>query len=238
VDIGAFEVVTSYTTVVNSVGDGTANAVLCAPGNANTCRLRDAVAVVNGNLAGATPTIKFDATVFPANSAKTIVLDATAGTLTLSHDVSIDGTNQQVVVDGGCTGCDPGGTPSGGVTVFQVNGGVTATLTALTIQHGNGPGSSLGGGILNIGGALTLTNLILRENVSGFGGGHFSELGTVNATNVTVADNTARIGGGGIDNDVGSTLTLTNSTVVARSWATAARAGTAAASTVSTGRRR
>ena len=67
----------------------------------------------------------------------------TAGTLTLAKSVTIDGTGQTVVVDGNNDG-----------SVFTVNSGVTASISLLTIRHGN---AANGGGINNSG-ILTVTN--------------------------------------------------------------------------------
>lgn len=208
-DIGAFEAVTSYTTVVNSTAaDSAANTLNCVTGNPNICRLRDAIAVANGGLAGTNPTITF-----AQNT--TVTLSATAGTLTLSHNMTVDGTGHTVVVDGGCSGCEPNGTPSGGVTVFQVNSFITASITGLIVQHGNAGGS--GGGILDFG-ALTLTDTVVTDNVAGSGGGIKVDGGTLNGTRITVSNNTTTVGpGGGIAAAsilaLPGALTLTDATV-------------------------
>jgi len=119
----------------------------------------------------------------------------TSGTLTLAADTTIDATGHTIVVDGGCTGCEPGGAPSGGVRVLQVNSGVTARLTALTIQHGNAATyPNGGGGIDNNGGTLTVTNCTFSGNSapSGTGGGI-----AVIATTVTLIDTIVAGNGGG-----------------------------------------
>src|SRR4051812_9038380 len=79
-----------------------------------------------------------DTIVFDQNC--TITLSQANGTLTLTQNVTIDGSGHTVVVDGGCTANCGTANAVGGVTVFAVNGGVTANLTGLTIQHGNTAG--------------------------------------------------------------------------------------------------
>ena len=201
--------------VVNNSNDGAANAANCAPGNGNTCRLRDAMATSTA--------IAFDATVFPAGTATTIMLSA--GTLVVSGGVAIDGTGHNVIVDGGCTFSD-GVCASGGVTVFSAFLGSTLNIKALTIQHGNGNfcGSNVcGGGVYSDRATLTVTNSTIRDNTAasdGYGGGIYSS-GTLTVTNSTLSGNSARgrhhadnkdPGGGGIYND-GGVVTVTNSTI-------------------------
>ena len=82
-------------------------------------------------------------------------------TLTITSDVAIVGPGAAgLIVDG-----------QNAVRVFQVNGGVTAQISGLTIQHGNANGDR-GGGILNDG-TLTVTESVIRDNaaVSNGGGG-------------------------------------------------------------------
>ncbi len=170
-----------------------------------TCTLRDALAYA----ASGGDTVQFNGT-----GRGTITLasvSAGGGTLTLRASVSIVGPTSGVgvTVDGGCafngTNCPPGG-----VTVFAVNGGVTASLSNLTIQHGNT--TDAGGGIINSG-TLTLTNSTITANFAGGNGGGFENLGTLTVMNSTITANhsSGSIGGGGFDNQ--GTLTLTNSTL-------------------------
>jgi uncharacterized repeat protein (TIGR01451 family) len=124
--------------------------------------------------------------------------------------------------------------------VFNVNSGVTATISGLTISGGN-LSSGFGGGILygtnstvtvtdstisgnsasggagisnSSGGTLTVTNSTISGNPAGNlgGGGIFSGSGVLNVTNSTISGNSATDGGGGgIAN--GGTGTVTNSTI-------------------------
>ena len=211
-DIGAFEV-QGFTLVVNSTADGTANAGNCAAGNSNLCRLRDAIAAVTpGN-----STITFDAAVFPFSTNTPTLIRLSAGTLTLSANVTIDGTGRTVIVDGGCTFSGGVCTSNTGVGVFAVNRSVTASLTALTIQHGNTTGG-IGGGIYNnISSTLTLTNSTITGNSATLDGGGIYNNGTATVTNSTFSGNSSSHIGGGIYNNSIGTMTLTNTTITGNS---------------------
>ncbi|MGI8857866.1 MAG: choice-of-anchor Q domain-containing protein [Thermomicrobiales bacterium] len=129
-----------------------------------------------------------DTIVFNQNctGATAITLSQAKGPLSLTQDVTIDGTGHTVVLDGGCTANCGTINAVGGVEVLNVNGGVTATLNALTIQNG------------------------VATNANG--GGIFND-GTLTVTNSTISGNTAVYYGGGIDNGLGGTLMVTNSTI-------------------------
>ena len=112
--------------------------------------------------------------------------------------------------------------PKAGVTVnagelsrvFQVDSGVTASISGMTITDGNTDGN--GGGLLNIG-TLALTNCTVNNNSAEIGGGLFSNGypnggTTLTLTNCTVNNNSAEYGGGLLSLG-GTTLTLTNCTV-------------------------
>ena len=136
--IGAFEPQTATYTVGAATDTGAMDTFAdCQSGTNTTCKLRDALAYASSG----SDTI----TILPVlTGGQTITLtnDAQHGTLTLAASVTVRGptSGAGVIVDGGCTGCDPGQTPSGGVQVFAVNSGVTASLSNLTIQHGNATG--------------------------------------------------------------------------------------------------
>ena len=182
--------ITPISCVVTSTADPTENGKLT---------LRDAVNAANvGACTG--NTITFDPTLFA--TPQTITL--TGGTLALNHDVAIDGTGRQVVVDGNCTTDASSTCTGGGSTVFTVNSNVTAALTALTIQHGKGAT----GGIAN-NGTLTVTNSTFTDNSGGEGGG-ITNNGTLTVTNSTIAANSATNGGAILTRGA---LTVTNSTI-------------------------
>jgi hypothetical protein len=77
--------------------------------------------------------------------------------------------------------------------VFYAARGITATLQAMTIRHGNPKGSSqAGGGILN-GGTVTLHRVVVSDNHGSAGGGILKD-GTLPLINSTARSNHARGG--------------------------------------------
>ena len=146
-----------------------------------------------------------DTITFQSGLTGVIMLDAVnLGTLALAQNVTIQGPGAAVItVDGGCATCGAGGTPSGGVTVFTVNQFQTATISGLTIRHGNG---GVGGGIYNLG---TLT--VMNSTISGNSSGGIASSGTLTVMNSTVNGNGSSNRGAGISS-IG-TLTVTNSTI-------------------------
>ena len=159
------------------------------------------------NTAGGANTIVFG-TFF--NTAQTITLGGTQLELsTANESVTITGPKAGVTVNAG-----------GLSRVFQVDSGVTASISGMTITDGNTDGN--GGGLLNIG-TLALTNCTVNNNSavyivggtvggSGYGGGVYNSGGKATLTNCTVSGNTAEYGGG-LSSAGGTTLTLTNCTV-------------------------
>ncbi len=141
-------------------------------------------------------TITFDPKVFA--STQTITL--TLGQLTLTNTKGPDAI----------TGPAAGVTISGNNAsrVFQVDAGVTAAFSGLTISGGSGSG---GAGLLNSG-MTSLTNCTVSSNsTSGNGGGLANNGGTLTLTNCTLSGNSATGNGGGLLNQ--ATLTLTNCTL-------------------------
>jgi hypothetical protein len=128
------------------------------------------------------------------------------GTLTLSKNVTIDGTGASITVEGGSTQ----GSPSN-AQPFVINSGVTAVLNDLTVSNGYTP--VFGGGIEN-GGTLTVSNCTLSGNSAVEGGGIFN-FGTLTVSNCTLSDNSASGAGGGISNlnEGGRLLTVSNCTL-------------------------
>ncbi len=111
------------------------------------------------------------------------------------------------------TGPAAGVTLSGGGTsrVFQVDSGVIATLSGLTILGGSTTG--YGGGLYNDGGTVTLTDVTISSNIAGKGGGLFNTgRGTIGITGCSITGNSATNGGGGLYNYQG-TVTLNGGTV-------------------------
>ena len=105
------------------------------------------------------------------------------GNLTVGTSVTIDpyGTTTPIL-DGGNSGA-----------VLTVNGGVSLTVSGVTIQHGSA--SYDGGGIYN-GGTVNVTDSTLSNNSANFGGGGIDNSGTVNVTDSTLSGNSANFGGG------------------------------------------
>ena len=162
-----------------------------------TISLREAIAGAN---AVSGQTFTFDPTVFA--SAQTITLSL--GQLELSNTTgteTITGPAAGVTVSAG-----------GKSRVFQVDKGVTASISGLTITGGKA-GSGDGGGVLDYG-TITLTNCTISGNSANEGGGVYNKGGTANLMACTLSGNSAKLGGGVSTAGVkGGTTTLTNCTV-------------------------
>jgi predicted outer membrane repeat protein len=171
-------------------------------------------------IADATPG---DTIVFAAGAAGTITL--TSGELSINKNLTIIGPGASSLAISG----------NDASRVFNVPGGVAASIHGVTIQNGraaDGGGiwnsgtltlnrvvvtsntaTNDGGGIYNsTGGTLTLTDVTINGNTAtADGGGMKVYSGTVTMTGVTVNGNTAGSLGGGIYNT--ETMTLTNVTI-------------------------
>src|SRR5208337_2262364 len=136
-----------------------------------------------------------------------------SGTITLvgsglpeiQNTLTIDGTGQEITVDG-----------ANSFQVLVVNAGATLNVNGLTIAHGNAfhsPYVPEGGGILNLGGSLTVTNSTFSgSSATDYGGGILNNEGSLTVTNSTFSGNSADQGGG-IENYYAlATPTVTNST--------------------------
>src|SRR5262249_10130106 len=149
------------------------------------------------NTASGSDTIVFDNTVF--NFHKMITLAKFSGQLELT-----DTAGSTTI-----TGPEAGVTVNGGVRiqsrVFQVDKGVTASLSGLTIIGGY---TDIGAGLWNVG-SLSLTNCTFIHNFANEGGG-LRNSGYATLTNCTFDDNSASDGGGLYNK---GTLKLTNCTV-------------------------
>ena len=129
--------------------------------------------------------------------------------------MAIDGTGHSVTIDGGCTANCGTRTATGGVTVFTVNSAITADLTALAIRNGKGTsGGNQGGGLYDVGGDVTVTNVRFVSNASDRGGAIYQRGGTLTVAASTLTGNFGRAAGGGISNN-GGTLIVTGSTFAA-----------------------
>lgn len=138
---------------------------------------------------------------FSVASPATITL---ASTLQINSNVTISGPGaSSLAISGG-----------NAVTVLSVSSGVTASVSGVTIENGNG---SDGGAVFNSGGTLTLTNVALTNNSAPFyGAGILNFGGTVMVANSTLASNSSAEMGGAIFNE-GGTVTLDSTTVTGNS---------------------
>jgi CSLREA domain-containing protein len=127
-----------------------------------------------------------------------------ASELTISGDLTIDGSGHSVTISGDTIGDD-----TGDVRVFHVNSGVFFNLNNLTVTKGLATESS-GGGIYNDHGTLNITNSTFSGNAAKDGGGIYNDQGIVNVANSTFFENNATNNGGGIYSS--GTLTLLNNT--------------------------
>jgi hypothetical protein len=92
--------------------------------------------------------------------------------------------------------------------VFDIESGVTAAISGLTITDGFSAGS---GGAIENDGTLTLTNCTVSGSASASNGGGIDNRGTLTLTASTISGNSSEDSAGGVDNF--GTLTLVNSTI-------------------------
>nr|WP_161501586.1 cadherin-like domain-containing protein [Rhodopirellula sp. SM50] len=127
--------------------------------------------------------------------------DAATGDLDINDDLTIIGTGVgTTIIDGGGNGAAAGTTDR----VLDVSG-ATVAISGLTIQ---------GGDLLNHGGGLkldfasdvTLSDVVMTNNLGSLGGAIRNDSGTLTLTDVTIDNNTATADGGGIYNDGVATL--------------------------------
>ncbi|NLE38056.1 MAG: hypothetical protein GX621_08530 [Pirellulaceae bacterium] len=215
VDIGAYE---SHRAIyiVNSLSD-----VVAADG---LLTLREAIQAANTNTAvheaAAGYAEGWDVICFdPSLHGDAILLNGSQ--LVLSDRVVIEGPGADLLA------IDAGGLSR----VFSVGSGVEAQIAGLTIHGGSArdlsptdPNDDDGGAIFNIG-ALTIADVVLRDNsAQGDGGGVYNKLGAVTVVNATLHANSAGVYGGAIHNEsAGATTvigsTFTNNSAVSRGGA-------------------
>ena len=95
--------------------------------------------------------------------------------------------------------------------IFHVTASGSLSLKSITVRYGQtGTADSDGGGILNAGGTLTLTDSTVRNNSAGTGGGIWNQQGTLVLKNTTVSNNRAAFGGGVATN---GTMTMQGGTL-------------------------
>jgi hypothetical protein len=142
----------------------------------------------------------------------------TSGALVIKNSVDIEGPGASLLaVSGNDTS-----------RVFDISAGLTVSITGLTITHGWARGNG-GGGILNVGSALTLADAVLSYNlsISSAGVAYGGAISTWNDATLTITGSTfvgnqalgkangVFAGGGGIFIDLRSTATVSHSTFIA-----------------------
>jgi hypothetical protein len=170
--------------------------------------LPEAVAFANFDSSGIS-TITFEPQVFAKPQTITL-MGSQLELINTSETETITGPNAGVTVSGG-----------GLSRVFEVDANVTASISGLTIIHGNAGTAGIpfirgdGGGVDNLG-TLSLVNCTISGNSSssyGVGGGVNNYLGSLTMSNCTVSGNSAYAGCGLYNNSYPGTATLTNCTV-------------------------
>lgn len=141
-------------------------------------------------------------------------IELTSGQLELSNTatpIEIDGPGEQALT------IDAGGTSG----VFQIDGGVTASISGATVTGGNVGNWGRGGDVLNEG-TLTLTDVTLSGGTARSGGGLYN-FGTATLVDCTVSGNSAIVfggffgtylwGGGGLYNGFGASMTVAGGSI-------------------------
>ncbi len=159
--------------------------------------LRAAVAIANSN--GVADNITFN-------------LPSDQRTIMLASEITFTDTSQ-TTIDGGVAGVTVSGNNTTRAFAIQ---GVNLSLKSLTISGGNTAENSDGGGVINRGGTLSITDSTITDNYSGtFTGGGIYNSGTLTVTDSTISNNSTDNGffsGGGIYNDRGK-VTITGSNI-------------------------
>jgi hypothetical protein len=158
----------------------------CADGAPGSLRAEVALA----NLTSGANTIAFSVSCAPLQVSPLIEI---------SNDLTITGPGANTLaIDGQTTN-----------TIFQIDNGVTATISGLTLQQGNANGD--GGAVIN-NGMLTIQNSdVLGSSASAFGGGIYNA-GSLTIEGSSLSSDSAE-GGGAIYNSSSGRLTVTDSTL-------------------------
>ena len=182
------------------------------PVDGATCTLVNAIAAANTDTAtgGCSAGSGADTLVLASSSTHTLsTFNNTSsdsirnGLPQIASNITLDGNNATIIRPS---------TTSAGFRIFYVTSTGALTLNNLTIQGGSIQGK--GGGIANLGGAVTLNNVTFVSNAakltsgSGGGGGIYSSSGTVTLNDSVIHGSL----GGGI-NVAGGSLMVNSSTV-------------------------
>ena len=191
--LGSFQVVVPRTLTVTGTGD-------TGFGSAASGDLRYCITTANADgTQAAADTIQFAAGV--------------TGTIALQ-------TALPTITDPGLTIIGPGAAlltvarGTGTFRIFNVSPGAgnAVSMSGLTVSGGN---SGTGAGINEANGDLTLTNMVVQNNIStSIGAGVYNaSTGTLTITGSTIANNSGNTSGGGVANFGNGILNLTNSVV-------------------------
>jgi len=166
--------------------------------------------------ASAGDSVDFSASLSPC-TANTITL--TSGLIEISKNLTITGPGAGTLAVSG------GGTS----TVFQVDSGVTAGISGLTIEDGAATSAVATGGGVDNAGTLTLSDSIV-SNSSATGttsseGGGIANTGSMTITDTTVTNNTAAVGGGVANITDLSSMIISDSTIAGNHAPTGAGGG-------------
>jgi CSLREA domain-containing protein len=183
------------------------------------CSLRDAVAAANAQFPGITSSITFASGLGSNSTPGKITL--VNGPLALNQNATITGLGTTALLIDGNSASSSNTTGN----ILQVNAGVTASISNLTMQNAstNVPGliSQRGGAMYNDG-TLTLTGVLVQHSSSngqsGGAGIYNDAAGVLTLNQTTFANNVTSLGGGssGLGGAIlnnGGSLTMTASTL-------------------------
>ncbi len=179
------------TITVSSLADG-------APANNGQCTLREALTNANNNNQSGSTDCTAGSGADTINISVTGTINLTGALPAISESLTLNGPGALSLTVRRNTGGD--------YNIFNINGGVTATIAGMTISNGK---SNVGGGINN-GGNLTINNCAITANEATGNGGGVHNISSLTVTNTTFSGNTASDGGGLFT--LTGTATLTNCT--------------------------
>jgi CSLREA domain-containing protein len=183
----------SATITVNSLTDG-------APANNGQCTLREALINANANN-------QSGSTDCSAGGGADIIVINLPGTINLVGALQ-DITDHLIINGTGASTSAVRRDTGGNYGIFQVNFGVAATLSGLTVTNG---ATSIGGGVNNSGN-LTINDCAFTANTASINGGGINNFGVLTINRSTISANSAGDGGGLFNQNPG-TAELTNCTI-------------------------
>lgn len=186
----------------DNVGDGFCHTAI----NNHPCSLRAALQEARF-FPGST--INVQAGVYTLKRVGALEIFGENGDLNILEDVTILGAGAgTTIVDASLIGDRV-------LSVANVLGTPTVTISGLTFRQGRAPAGFAAGGGIYTAGNLTLRDCVVTSNTSaGTAGGVFAAAGTLNLDNTRVGDNTAGTFGGGLYVSSGAIAHLTHATVM------------------------